>query len=125
MSTDRKYTPGGTEQTAGNYEDDNTIASRAGRLYMLEEGNWPAARGRTDGSRLHTLEKDDGTAHAEAERMIVEAWEPLTESGEMGAIEVTPEFIAGRDDVLGNTVVWTDNTQSDSLGHERAAGRQG
>ena len=125
MSNDRKYTPGGTDQTDGNYEDDHSIASRAGRLDMMEKGKWVGGRGRNDGSRLHTLTKDDGTAHAEAERMIVEAWEPLTSTGEMGAIEVSPEFVPGREDVLGDEVVFTDNTQGDSLTHELADGRQG
>lgn len=122
---DRKYTPGGTDQTSGNYEDDYSIASRAGRLYMMERGNWPAARGRTDGSRLHTLKKTDENVAAEAERMIKEAFEPLISTGEMGDIEVSSDYIPGREDALGNTVVWTDNTSGDSLIHERTSGRQG
>ncbi len=122
---DRKYTPGGTDHTDGNYENDYSIASRAGRLYCMERGNWPAARGRTDGSRLHTLTKADEDTPAEAERMIREAFEPLLATGEMGALEVNPEIVPGRDDALANSVGWTDNTSGDTITHERAPSRQG
>lgn len=125
MAEDRKYTPHGTDQTDGDYEADHSIASRAARLYCAERGRWIGGRGRKIGSRIHELKKDDGSAHAEARLMIIEAFEPLTASGEMGAIEVTPEHVPGRDDVLGNTVTWTDNTSGDSLTHERSSGRQG
>lgn len=121
---DRKYTPGGSDHVDGNYEDDHSIASRAGRLFMMERGKWIGGRGRKIGSRLHALKKADEHTTAEARLMIAEAFEPLTATGEMGAIEVTPEFVPGRDDVLGNTVTWTDNTQGDSMIHERSDGRQ-
>lgn len=122
---DRKYTPGGTDHTDGNYEEDHSIASRAARLYMAERGRWAAARGRRVGTRLHELEKIDEHTAAEAERMIREGFEPLLTSGEMGALEVSAEYIPNRDDALGNTVVWTDNTSGDSITHERSPGRQG
>ena len=122
---DRKYTPGGTDQVNGNYEDDYTIGSRAARLYMAERGRWPAARGRVFGSRLHELKKGDEETPAQAQRMITEAFEPLLSSGEMGALEVSSEYIVGRDDALGNVVTWVDNTSSDGSSHERESGRQG
>lgn len=125
MSVDRKYIPGGSSQVDGNYETDHSIGSRAARLYMMRRGQWPGGRGRQVGSRLHDMEKIDDNAPAEAARMITEAFEPLTSSGEMSGLEVSPDFIAGRDDVLTSDVTWTDNTSGDSLTHERAGGRQG
>ena len=126
-SRDRKYIPGGTDhEDDGNYDEDHSIASRAGRLYMMERGRWPAARGLIKrGSRIHELKKIDEHTVALAQRYTEQAFEPLTSTGEMGAVEVNAEFIPGREDALGNTVVWTDNTQGDSLTHERSSGRQG
>jgi phage gp46-like protein len=123
--SDRKYTPGGSNLVDGNFERDYTIASQAGRLYMAERGNWIGGRGRLMGSRLHELEKTDDETPAEAERMIAEAFEPLTSTGKMTNLEVSSDFVPGREDALANDVDWTDTTQGDSLGHERESGRQG
>lgn len=125
MSVDRKYTPGGTYQTAGDYEDDHSIMSRAGRLVKMRRGKWLGGRGRQVGSRLDELTKADENTGAEAERIFAEAFAPLLEAGEMTGLEVSPEFFAGRDDVLLNGVDFTDNTSRDSLTHERTSGRKG
>ncbi len=123
---DRKYTPGGSDHDdTGSYEDDHSIASRAGRLFMMERGNWIGGRGRQIGSRLHTLKKIDEQSPAEVQRMVAEAFEPLTSTGEMGALEVSSELIPGSDNALGDSVTWTDHTQADSVSHERSSGRQG
>lgn len=122
---DRKYTPGGSDHADGNYEVDHTIASRAGRLYMMERGKWIGGRGRVLGSRLHEIQKADEDTPAEARRMIEEAFEPLLSSGEMTDLSVASESIVGREDALGNTVIWTDTTMGDSVARERTSGRKG
>jgi hypothetical protein len=110
MSTDRAYTPGGTNATDGNYPRRSDASPQVLRLLHLQKGSYAP---RPDlGTDWESVIKYDEETPRQIELIITEGLQPLVDDGVIQ--DLTVEVEAVTDYAAGYVLTYVDSTTGDS-----------
>jgi hypothetical protein len=110
MSTDRAYTPGGTNAVSGNYTRRSDASPQVLRLLHLQKGSF--APNPTLGTDWESVVKYDENAPRQIELIIRDGQQPLVDAGVIR--DLTVEVTAVTDYGVGYVLTYVDATTGDS-----------